>query len=184
MSPPCPASRPGRTRNGWQGSSTRCDGSTGRATSVVRHDVRIGPDLLPRRRGPAATAHRACWWWLPLALAVASAAACARRPQHPSVVYFNPEPPLTLRLPSNWTTDQVEQEGTSYRYFLAPRVGTARKPAVSTALLVEPSGDLDQIAQRYVAGQNVSSTRDAGREGRAGKAWRFTSADGATRHSL
>ena len=129
-------------------------------------------------------AHRAYPWWVPLALTVASAWGCARRPQHPSVVYFNPEPPLTLRLPSNWTTDQVDQEGTSYRYFLAPRVGTQRKPAVSTALLVEPAGDLDQIAQRYVAGQSVTSTRDAGRDGQAGKAWRFTSGDGATRHSL
>ena len=78
----------------------------------------------------------------------------------------------------------MEQEGTSYRYFLAPRVGAARKPAVSTALLVEPAGDLDQAAQRYLAGQTVTSTRDAGRNGVPGKAWRFASPDGATQHSL
>ena len=89
-----------------------------------------------------------------------------------------------MRLPSNWTSEQVEQEGVSYRYFLAPRVGSARKPAVSAALLTEPAGDLDAIAQRYLAGQNVTSTRDATSEGLPGKAWRFASADGATQHSL
>jgi hypothetical protein len=72
----------------------------------------------------------------------------------------------------------------SYRYFLAPRAGSARQPAVSTALLIEPAGDLDQIANRYLAGQSVQSTRDASRDGLAGKAWRFASADGATRYSL
>ena len=113
-----------------------------------------------------------------------AAVGCARRPQHPYVTYFNPEPPLTVRLPSNWTSEQVEQEGTSYRYFLAPRVGARRQPAVSTALLVEPPGDLEQIAQRYVAGQNVASVDDASRDGLTGKAWRFGSPDGATRYSL
>jgi hypothetical protein len=116
-------------------------------------------------------------------IAVASLA-CSRRPPYPFVTYFHPEPPLTLRLPSNWTSDQVEQEGTSYRYFLAPRVGSAREPAVSTALLVEPPADLDQIAQRYVAGQDVEGARDASRDGLAGKAWRFASPDGARRYSL
>jgi hypothetical protein len=111
-------------------------------------------------------------------------AGCSRRPAHPFVTYFNAEPPLSLRLPSNWTTDQVEQDGTAYRYFLAPSVGTPRKPAVSVALLTETSGSLDEHAQRYLAGQSVTSSRDVSREGLTGKAWRFASADGATRYSL
>jgi hypothetical protein len=119
-----------------------------------------------------------------LLAAAAVALGCGRQMAHPYVTYFNPEPPLTLRLPSNWTSDQVEQEGASYRYFLAPRVGSARQPAVSTALLVEPAGDLEQAAQRYVAGQNVTATRDASREGLPGKSWRFASPDGARRYSL
>jgi hypothetical protein len=115
---------------------------------------------------------------------VAGAASCTSRPEHPFVTYFNPEPPLTLRLPSNWTSEQYEHEGAQRRYFLAPPVGSPRKPAVTVALLSEADGSADEQAGRYLAGQKVTATRDASRPGLTGKAWRFTSADGATRYSL
>jgi hypothetical protein len=115
---------------------------------------------------------------------LASALGCSRRPAHPFVTYFNPEPPLTLRLPANWTSDQVDQQGVAYRYFLAPPVGSPRKPAVSVALLDEAGQSLDDPSRRYLTGQNVTSTRDATRAGLRGKSWRFASPDGATRYSL
>jgi hypothetical protein len=118
------------------------------------------------------------------ALLLASAAGCGQRPSHPFVTYFHPAPPLTLHIPSNWTAEQVEQDGTAYRSFLAPAVGTPRKPAVTVALLSEPPGSMDELVRRYTTGQNVSSTRDASRSGLTGKAWRFASPDGATRYSL
>jgi hypothetical protein len=119
------------------------------------------------------------------AAVLAVAGGCGRRPAHPYVTYFNAEPPLTLRIPSNWTSDQVEQDGTWYRYFLAPAAGPERKPAVSVALLVEPlEGGVDQHAHRYVAAQTVTSSREVSRAGLAGRSWRFSSPDGATRYSL
>jgi hypothetical protein len=115
---------------------------------------------------------------------LAGAAGCGRRSPHPFVTYFNPEPALTLQMPSNWTTEQVEQEGRSYRYFLAPPVGSPRKPAVSVALLTGSGGSLDEHAQRYLAGHTVASSREVSRPGLAGKSWRLLSSDGATRYSL
>ncbi|HVR72500.1 MAG TPA: hypothetical protein VMT87_16820 [Vicinamibacteria bacterium] len=115
---------------------------------------------------------------------LAAAGGCARRPAHPFVTYFNAEPPLTVRIPSNWTTEQVEQDGTWYRYFLAPAAGAERKPAVSVALLSETGGRVAEHAQRYLAGQSVTSTREVSRQGLTGSTWRFASADGATRYSL
>lgn len=120
-----------------------------------------------------------------MAVAVlAAAAGCGRRSPHPFVTYFNPEPALTLQMPSNWTSEQVEQEGRSYRYFLAPPVGSPRKPAVSVALLTGSGGSLDEHAQRYLAGHTVASSREVSRPGLAGKSWRLASSDGATRYSL
>ena len=121
---------------------------------------------------------------LALVALLAVGAACQRRAAHPFVTYFNPEPPLTLQMPSNWTSELIEQEGRSYRYFMAPATGSARKPAVSVALLAGTGGSLDEHAQRYLAGHTVTSTRDVTREGLTGKSWRLSSADGATRYSL
>lgn len=115
---------------------------------------------------------------------LAGAVGCGRRPAYPYVTYFNAEPTLSLQMPSNWTSEQVEQEGRSYRYFLAPPVGSPRKPAVSVALLAGSGGQIEEHAQRYLAGQTVRSTRDVSRPGLTGKSWRLASADGATRYSL
>jgi hypothetical protein len=111
-------------------------------------------------------------------------AACGRRSPHPFVTYFNPEPALTLQMPSNWTSEQVEQEGRATRYFLAPPAGSPRKPAVSVALLAGGGGRLDEHAQPYLAGHTVASSREVSRRGLNGKSWRFLSSDGATRYSL
>jgi hypothetical protein len=121
-----------------------------------------------------------------LAAAVLAGAACGRgRRAEPYVTYFAPEQAVTVRLPADWTTDQVEQEGTLYRYFLAPGLGPQRKPAVSVALLVAPlAGGLDQHAQTYLGANKVESTREARGSGLTGKSWRFSSPDGATRYSL
>jgi len=53
-----------------------------------------------------------------------------------------------------------------------------------TLLVASLAGDLDQHAQGYLAGNAISSTRDASREGVPGKAWRFASPGGATRYAL
>jgi hypothetical protein len=52
------------------------------------------------------------------------------------------------------------------------------------ALVVAPAGGVDAYAQRYLAGQNVVSTREVERPELVGKAWQLASPDGARRYSL
>jgi hypothetical protein len=101
------------------------------------------------------------------------------------LAYYYADHALSLRYPAGWRTEQAEQDGVFYRYFLGPPDGPDRKPSVSTTLLAGPlGGSLDDYAQSYLAGNTVSSTRDEQRQGARGKAWRFTSADATLRHSL
>jgi hypothetical protein len=90
-----------------------------------------------------------------------------------------------MRYPSSWKTEQAQQEGTWYRYFLAPPTGPQRKPAVSVTLLAGPlGGTVEDYAQTYVAGNTVASAREETRQGAKGRSYLFSSADGRTRHFL
>jgi hypothetical protein len=119
-------------------------------------------------------------------LALAAAAfGCSRRLEEPFLTYFNPEHGLTLHYPSSWKTEQAQQDGVSYRYFLAPPTGPERKPAVSVTLVAGPLGvPLDQYAQTYLAGNTVQSSREETRTGARGKYHLFASPDGKTRFAL
>lgn len=120
-----------------------------------------------------------------MALAAAALAGCFGPREAPLITYFNPEHALTLRYPSTWKTEQAQQDGVWYRYFLAPPAGPERKPAVSVTLIAGPLGvGVDQYAQTYLAGNTVLSSRDEVRQGARGKFHLFASADGKMRHSL
>lgn len=101
------------------------------------------------------------------------------------MTYFNPENGLTLRYPASWKTEQADQDGVRYRYFLAPPTGPDRKAAVSVTLVAGPLGvPLEQYAQTYLAGNTVQSSRDEERQGARGKSYLLASADGKTRQAL
>jgi hypothetical protein len=101
------------------------------------------------------------------------------------VTYFNGDHGVSLRHPSTWRTDQAEQEGTWYRYFLAPPAGPQNRSPVSVTLLSGPAaGSLDEYAHRYLAGHSVPTTSAEERQGISGKSWSFASADSATRYRL
>jgi hypothetical protein len=118
-------------------------------------------------------------------VAEALAAGCFGRAQEPLLTYFNPEHALTLHYPASWKTEQAQQDGVWYRYFLAPPAGPERKPAVSVTLVAGPLGvGVDQYAQTYLAGNTVQSSRDESRPGARGKYYLFASADGKTRFAL
>jgi hypothetical protein len=120
-----------------------------------------------------------------VALLAGAAGACRGAATDPYVTYFNADFGLSVRYPASWRTDQAEQDGMWYRYFLGPPTGPQRKPAVSVTLLAGPLAmSLDDYAQKYLAGNPPSTTRDETRAGARGKAYRFTSAGGAMRHSL
>jgi hypothetical protein len=114
-----------------------------------------------------------------------AAAACKGTPREPLVTYFNADHALSVRYPSGWQSDEAEQDGMWYRYFLGPPTGPQHKPAVSVTLLAGPLGmKLEDYAQTYLAGNQVASSRDESRQGARGKSYTFASPDGATRHSL
>ena len=117
---------------------------------------------------------------------LAGAAGACRGSSHDLLItYFNGDYGLSVRYPASWRTDQAEQEGMWYRYFLGPPTGTQRKPAVSVTLFAGPLAmPLDEYAQKYLAGNPPSTSRDETRAGARGKAYRFASGGGATRHSL
>jgi hypothetical protein len=92
---------------------------------------------------------------------------------------------VSVRYPAGWKSDEAEQDGMWYRYFLGPPAGTQRKPAVSVTLLAGPLAmKLEDYAQSYLAGNNVASSRDETRGPARGKSYMFASPDGAMRHSL
>ena len=61
------------------------------------------------------------------------------------VTYYNGQFGLSLRHPATWRTEQAEQDGVWYRYFLGPPAGPKNNPAVSATLLVgKLNGSLDE----------------------------------------
>ncbi len=101
------------------------------------------------------------------------------------MTYFNGDHGLSLRHPASWRTDQAEQAGVWYRYFLAPPAGAQNRAPVSVTLLAgATSASADEYAQSYLAGHTVASSQPEERQGVPGKSWVFASADGATRYRL
>jgi hypothetical protein len=118
-------------------------------------------------------------------MAACAAPACRGARHEPLVTYFNADHGLSVRYPAGWRSDEAEQDGMWYRYFLGPPTGPQRKPAVSVTLLAGPLAmKLEDYAQSYLAGNNVASSRDETRGSARGKSYMFASPDGATRHSL
>src|SRR5204863_5671011 len=127
----------------------------------------------PRKRPITAwsRARRSAFSFLAAGLAaLAVAGGCRGRGEEPLLTYFNPEHALSLRYPSSWKTEQAQQDGVWYRYFLAPPAGPERKPAVSVTLIAGPLGvPLDQYAQTWLAGNTLTTSRDEVRQGARGK---------------
>ena len=111
--------------------------------------------------------------------------ACRGGAREPLVTYYNGQFGLSLRHPATWRTEQSEQEGVWYRYFLGPTAGPKNKPAVTATLLVgKLNGTLDEYAQVYLAGNTLASSAPEDRQGAHGKSYLFSSLDGATRYAL
>ena len=119
-----------------------------------------------------------------LALALASFA-CSGRTKETFVTYFNGDHGLSMRYPASWRTDQAEQGGIWYRYFLAPPAGPQNRAPVSVTLLAGlTAASVDDYAKNYLEGHSIGASRPEERQGVAGKSWVFSSSDGATRYRL
>jgi hypothetical protein len=116
-----------------------------------------------------------------LLVAAGALAGCVSSPRETFVTYFNGDHGVSVRQPASWRSDQAEQEGVWYRYFLAPPAGPQNRAPVTVTLLAGAMAvTVEDYAQTYLAGHTVSSTRAEERQGVPGKSWVFSSADGAT----
>lgn len=119
-----------------------------------------------------------------LAAALALTCACSKPPSEPRLTWFNGEHAVSIRYPSNWTTEQDERDGVWYRYFQAPPSGAARAGPLTATLFVSPlSTSLDEYAQSYVAGKTVTHSAPDARTAAHGQSWSFDGPDGQ-RHFL
>lgn len=113
------------------------------------------------------------------------AASCGGAARDTFVTYFNGDHGVSLRHPASWRTDQAEQDGAWYRYFLAPPEGTPGRPPVSVTLMAGAlTVPVEEYAKSYLADHTVASTGPEERQGVAGRSWVFSSADGKNRHRL
>jgi hypothetical protein len=112
-------------------------------------------------------------------------AGCRGRAAETFVTYFSGDHGLSVRHPAAWRTDQAEQDGVWYRYFLAPPAGPQNRAPVSVTLLAGAmTAPVETYAQSYLAGHSVASSREEERQGVRGRSWVFASADGKTRYRL
>jgi hypothetical protein len=120
-----------------------------------------------------------------IVVALLLAGGCRSGERETFVTYFNDAQKVSVCYPSSWRTDQAEQEGIWYRYFLAPPTVPQNKAAVSVTLLAGPlASPVDEYAQSYLAGNNVGSSQDERRQGAKGRTWSYASPDGRTLHRL
>ncbi len=137
------------------------------------------------RRKPRTTAWSRRAQAFALGAGLALCLGCRGGVQETFVTDFNGDHGLSLRHPASWRTDQAEQAGVWYRYFLAPPAGPQNRAPVSVTLLAGASAaSVDDYAQSYLAGHTITSSRAEERQGVPGKSWVFASADGKTRYRL
>jgi hypothetical protein len=135
----------------------------------------------PRRRRITASSSRVL---LAVAL-LAGITACRGAETSIFVTSFNARQGVSVSYPAGWHTDQAEQDGMWYRYFLAPPTGSRNQAPLSVTLLAGPlESSVDDYARSYLAGNQVHSTADETRQEAKGRSWTFSSPNGATRHRL
>jgi len=126
------------------------------------------------------------WSRTATALAAAIAAlSCGGGGRETFVTYFNGDHAVSVRHPASWRSDQAEQDGVWYRYFLAPPDSPQGRPPVSVTLMAGAMAvPVAEYAKSYLAGHTVVSTRPEDRQGIPGQSWVFSSADGKSRYRL
>jgi len=123
-----------------------------------------------------------------LAAAVTTAwlSACAGVSQTLVTVY-SPLLAISIPIPAGWSTEIGSQAGFKMQIFTGPSVDVPERPGIRVQVMTGPIPDgvtVDEIAERYVEGQEVSLARGYSLHGFAGKSWYFLSQDGAEQSRL
>jgi hypothetical protein len=118
-----------------------------------------------------------------VALAALALSPACRRSRDTLLTYFDRRQMLSLRYPSSWSTELVEQpDNPSYRYFMAPRATAEGKPLSASLMVATPEGGVDGYAAELTREATITSTRAVERQGAKGKAYLYSK--GADRYGL
>ena len=123
-----------------------------------------------------------------LAVVVTTAffSACAGGSQTLVTVY-SPLLAISIPIPAGWSTEIGSQAGFKMQIFTGPSVDVPERPGIRVQVMTGPIPNgltVDEIAERYIEGQEVSVARGYSLHGFAGKTWYFSSQDGAERSRL
>ena len=125
-------------------------------------------------------------WLLAVAVTTAFFSACAGVAQTLVTVY-SPMLAISIPVPAGWSTEIGSQAGFKMQIFTGPSVDVPERPGIRVQVMTGPIPNgltVDEIAERYIEGQEVSVARGYSLHGFAGKTWYFSSQDGAERSRL
>ena len=125
-------------------------------------------------------------WFVIAVVATTSLSTCAGVSQTLVTVY-SPLLSISIPIPAGWSTEIGSQAGFKMQIFTGPSVDVPERPGIRVQVMTGPipSGrTVEEIAERYVEGQEVSLARGYSLHGFAGKSWYFSSQDGAEQSRL
>lgn len=118
-------------------------------------------------------------------LALAVVGGCRGASREPWLTSYDGRLGVSLRYPASWAIESGEQDGVTYRHFLSPATGAARRSAVAVTQFGSPlAGTLDAYAARYLDGQGPATRSSDVRPLAQGQAWSFASSDQTLRQRL
>ena len=103
------------------------------------------------------------------------------------VTVYSPLLAISMPIPAGWSTEIGSQGGFKMQIFTGASVDVPERPGIRVQVMTGPIPDglsMDDIADRYIDGQEVSLARGYSLHGFSGKVWHFSSPDGAERSRL
>jgi hypothetical protein len=104
---------------------------------------------------------------------------CQRRDTPRMVVVYNPAMQVSLEAPHGWTTAAGVESGFAMQSFSPPADGEPELRVQTLAGPMPAAGNLDSLAEPYLAGQTIAAQEAIVFHGASGKAWHLSAADGS-----
>jgi hypothetical protein len=106
---------------------------------------------------------------------------CELRRSPSLITVYNGALKVSFPLPQGWSADEaVMQSGFHMQTFTGRSVDVPERPGIRAQILAGPmpSGEIDEVAERFKGQLDVDGEQPFELEGRTGKFWRFISDDG------